>query len=150
MTHAWTRLLTVVALLCTAALPLQAAERVLLTGNVLVTSGGIGEASLAQMKSAEANYNLKLVFTLVEGNYIAGVDVSIADVAGRTVLRHVAEGPILLARLPPGRYALRATYEGALRERSINIGERLRTEYLRWPADAAVDFPLPPEHRRVD
>lgn len=143
-------LLAAVLLICAAALPLQAAERVLLTGNVLVTSGGIGEASLAQMKAAEANYNLKLVFTLIEGNYIAGVDVSVVDAAGRTVLRHVAEGPILLARLPPGRYALRATYAGALRERNFSIGERLRTEYLRWPADAAADFPLPPEHRKAD
>lgn len=150
MTPAPARLLTVVALLCAVAGPLQAAERVRMTGGVLVTSGGIGEASLAQMKAAEANYNLKLVFTLVEGNYIAGVEVSIADAAGRTVLRHVAEGPVVLVRLPPGRYMLRATYEGALRERGFSIGERLRTEYLRWPADAATDFPLPPEHRKAD
>jgi hypothetical protein len=150
MTRALFSRLVAVLLLCTAVSPLQAAERVRMSGGVLVTSGGIGEASLAQMKAAEANYNLKLVFTLVEGNYIAGVDVSIVDAAGRTVLRHVAEGPVLLARLPPGRYALRADYEGVLRERSISIGQRLRTEYLRWPADAAADFPLPPEHRKAD
>ena len=50
-------------------------------------------------------FNLKLAFTLIEGNFLAEVGVVIKDATGRTVVEHFAEGSILLARLQAGRYA---------------------------------------------
>lgn len=107
-----------------------------------VISGGIGEDELARLAAQERHYNLKLVLTLVEGNYVSDVRVTLTDAQGRQVLEHVAAGPVLLARLPAGRYTVAATYEGRTLRRKLVLGERLRTEYLRWPADPAADLPV--------
>jgi hypothetical protein len=112
---------------------------------VAAISGGIGEGALAAMKAKESEYNVKLVFTLTEGNYLADVGVVLRDAAGKTVVERVADGPILLARLPAGTYTASVTYNGKAQSRNIRVGERLRTEYFRWPATPGADFPLAPE-----
>lgn len=118
-------------------------ERVRSVGGVSYISGGIGDASQQELKAREPDFNLKLVFTLVEGNYLADVNVAITDAAGKVVLEAVAEGPFFLARLPAGQYAVAATYEGVAQSRKVRVNGRLRTEYLRWPSRPGVDFPGP-------
>lgn len=112
-----------------------------------MVSGGIGEASRQELLREEHRYNLKLVFTLTEGNYVAGAGVELAAAAGGPVLQHFADGPFFLACLPPGRYTVSVEYEGRRQSRQTVIGKGLRTEYFRWPADAG-DFALAPEHRK--
>lgn len=111
-------------------------------------SGGIGIAEQEALKAREGEFNLKLVFTLVEGNYIADVRVQMKDGKGAVVVDHLAGGPFFLVRLPQGRYEVNATYHGKMETRDVRIGERLRTEYLRWPSDPQTDFPLPAEKDR--
>ena len=96
------------------------------------TSGGVGVADMARMAEHQAEYSLKLVFTLTAGNYISEVDVKISN--GRNVtIDTVSEGPIFLAKLPPGAYTVNATYEGKKVTRKVVIsGKGLRVEYLRW------------------
>ena len=109
-------------------------------------SGGIGIAEQEGLRAREKDYNLKLVFTLVEGNYLADVGVQVKDAAGETLVEHLAGGPFFLARLSPGRYTVSATYEGRSITRRIVVGAAgLRTEYFRWPGDPQADMPLPPE-----
>jgi hypothetical protein len=109
-------------------------------------SGGIGIAEQEAMKAREAEFSLKLVFTLVEGNYIAGVGVQIKDAAGDTLLEHIAAGPMFMARLAPGRYSVSVTYEGRSISRRVEVGRTgLRTEYFRWPSNPLTDVPLPAE-----
>lgn len=108
-------------------------------------AGGVGENAEERMKAAQENFNLKLVFTLVEGNYLADVDVAIKDAGGKTVLQHHVPGPFLLARLPAGTYDITATYEGKPHSRKVRVGPRLNTEYFRWPSDPKADYTLPRE-----
>lgn len=108
-------------------------------------SGGIGENSQQQLNERAKDFNLKLVFTLNEGNYIADVNVAVKDAKGRTVVEDVAEGPIFLARLPAGQYNVTASYEGKSQTRKLKVGKGLRTEYLRWPSNPETDNPLPRE-----
>ena len=75
-------------------------------------SGGVGENSVAALKAREGEFNLKLVFTLTEGAYLADVGVKITDAGGKTVIEHVTDGPIFMARLPAGTYTVAATYNG--------------------------------------
>ena len=106
-------------------------------------SGGIGETEQAQLAARESEFNLKLVFSLVEGNYVADVGVFVRDSRGAIVVEHFAGGPIFMARLPAGRYRLAATYDGKSLVREVSVSaSRLRTEYLRWPADPANDLPV--------
>jgi len=108
-------------------------------------SGGVGDNALQQMNERAKDFNLKLVFTLNEGNYIADVNVTVKDAKGRTVVEDVAEGPIFLARLPAGQYNVTANFDGKTQTRKLRVGKGLRTEYLRWPSNPETDNPLPRE-----
>ena len=119
----------------------QAAE--VAKDGVNYTSGGIGIDSQEQLNARAREFNLKLIFTLNEGNYIADVGVILSDAKGRKVVEHTADGPFFMARLPAGQYNVAATYEGKTVTRKISVGgSGLRTEYFRWPSNPATDVPL--------
>jgi len=105
-------------------------------------SGGVGINAQDQINGRARDFNLKLVFTLNEGNYIADVGVAVQDAKGRTVVEDTAEGPFFLAKLPAGSYTIAATYEGKTVTRKLQVGKGLRTEYLRWPSNPQTDNPL--------
>lgn len=103
---------------------------------VVYLSGGIGDEDEARLLARQNEFNLKLLFTLNEGNYLAGVNVSIADGRGRNVIQTVSEGPYLMASLPAGQYTVSATRDGKTMTRKVQVGNRgLRTEQMRWPAE---------------
>jgi hypothetical protein len=119
----------------------QAAE--VAKDGVNYTSGGIGIDSQERLNARAREFNLKLIFTLNEGNYIADVNVILTDAKGRKVVEHTADGPFFMARLPAGQYNVAATYEGKTVTRKISVGGGgLRTEYFRWPSNPATDVPL--------
>jgi hypothetical protein len=113
------------------------------TGAIEYVTGGIGSDQMEQLKAREKDFNLKLVFTLVEGNYLSDVNVAIKDAGGKPLLTVNAQGPIVLAKLPRGSYTVEATYEGKAQTRKVAVAERLRTEYLRWPSNPETDSPGP-------
>lgn len=106
-------------------------------------AGGINLAELDALRERQKEHSLKLVFTLNSGNYTAGVDVKIADMKGRTVLEQSDTGPMLLAKLPRGSYTVTAVSEGRSQTRKVQVGDRLRTEYMRW-APGENDFVIQP------
>jgi hypothetical protein len=101
-----------------------------------VVSGGVGASELQALREVEPGHNLKLVFTLHSGQYVAGVDVEISGTTSGQVLRHRARGPWLLACLPAGRYVVAAEYEAQRQSRLITLGRSPRIEYFRWMAAA--------------
>ena len=104
-------------------------------GDVTYIAGGIGETEQEQLAAREKEFNLKLVFSLVQGNYVADVGVVVSGPKGGRVVEHFARGPIFMAKLPAGQYAIAATYEGRTVTRKVAVSDgRLRTEYFRWPA----------------
>ena len=152
MFHARHLLSTLVVTVLIAAAGAMATERAAAARNEFpVVSGGVGQESLARLQAREKDFNLKLVFALVEGNYLADVGVTVSDAAGRVLIDHVTEGPIFLARLPAGAYLVIARYEGRIQTRKVSLhSERLHTEYLRWPGDPKVDFPGLADGRKVE
>ena len=72
-------------------------------------SGGIGLDEREALSAIASEYNLKIVFALKEGNYLADASVLIKDAQGKTVLDAVSDGPWFYARLPAGHYAVTAT-----------------------------------------
>src|SRR3990167_2462586 len=97
---------TMIGVLGTAQAPAQ--EKVVAHNNVSFVSGGVGVDSEERLKAREKEFNLKLVFTLVEGNYLADVNVALKDAAGKNVVEHLTDGPIFMARLPAGDYTVSA------------------------------------------
>jgi hypothetical protein len=106
-------------------------------------ASGVGADEIERLRAREKEFNLKLVFTLVEGNYVSDVAVIVKDKAGNPVLVVFSPGPVVLAKLPPGSYVVEATYESNMQTRKVDVRERLRTEYVRWPSNPATDFPGP-------
>ncbi|HEU5046738.1 MAG TPA: hypothetical protein VFT64_02740 [Rickettsiales bacterium] len=76
--------------------------------SVDIVSGGIGDDELAHMKSIQNQYDLKLLITEKNGTFISDVAVHIEDMKGHVLADVTAEGPILLANLPTGKYKVRA------------------------------------------
>lgn len=104
-------------------------------GDVTYIAGGIGETEQEQLAAREKEFNLKLVFSLVQGNYVADVNVVVSGPKGGKAVEHFVRGPIFMAKLPAGQYTVASTYEGKTVTRKVVVSDgKLRTEYFRWPA----------------
>ena len=104
-----------------------------LAQDVPTWSGGIGDESVAEMRAKQAEFNLKFVFTLMEGDFVADVAVKITDAKGKVVLEKTSDGPVFMTKLPTGQYEATATFGSEAQTRKFALGARgLRTEQLRW------------------
>jgi hypothetical protein len=91
-------------------------------GGVSYMTGGIGLDESAAIKAAEKDFNLSLLFAQSKrGEYLADIKVSIADKAGKTVLKVVADGPMLLVRLPAGAYKVSAEHGGKTLVKTVQV-----------------------------
>jgi hypothetical protein len=106
------------------------------SAEVPAVAGGVGLDARAMLSSeARPEHDLKLVFALDTGNYLADLAVKVTDANGRTVIDGVSDGPWLYAKLPPGNYTATAMYKGESVTRRFNIGSSgQRIAYFRWPA----------------
>jgi hypothetical protein len=104
--------------------------------NISYVSGGVGkdEQELANAIS-RFGYNVQLVFAEQQtGAYLADVRVRIADPRGGVILDTVSDGPLFLAKLPPGRYQVVAEANGLARTASIAAASGAKRVTLLWPA----------------
>jgi hypothetical protein len=76
------------------------------------------------------------VFTLVEGNYLSDVSVSIKNTGGKTLVEHVADGPFFMAKLPAGTYSVTVAYENKTQTRNVSVRAGLKTEHFRWASNS--------------
>jgi hypothetical protein len=102
--------------------------------------GGVGMNARAKLSDQAApDHNVKLVFSLATGNYLADVDVKVTDRSGNTVIDGVSPGPWVYAKLPAGTYTAQATYMGKTVNEQFTVGKSgQRVAHLRWPADVEM------------
>jgi hypothetical protein len=92
-------------------------------------SGGIGEGEREALRQLETKYNLKVVYAVAQGNYLALVDTVVKDSRGRTILQATADGPWLYAKLPADTYTVTATtLQGETQEKQVRIPQQGRQE----------------------
>lgn len=111
------------------------------SGSVSYLTGGIGLDESTAIKEAEKDFALSLLFAQTRrGEYLADVKVTIKDQSGKTVLETRSQGPMLLARLPPGVYKLSADYEGKVLERTVRVEAKgvTRAGFVWQPAAKAT------------
>src|SRR5688500_18818369 len=102
--------------------------------NVPAISGGVSLNARDNLRTQERDANVKLVFALNTGNYVADVHVKVVDSKGKVVIDDVSNGPWMLAKLPSGSYTATATYNGKAVTQRFSAGSGLRTAQFRWPA----------------
>jgi len=94
-------------------------------GAVTYVSGGIGSDEAEWLRRAAASYPLTLELAAPSGGwrdeYVANAKVEIRDQQGRAVLSMTAEGPLVLVRLPSGRYAVEVAWNGAIKRKTVDI-----------------------------
>ena len=111
-----------------------AAEEIVTTrGSAQYVSGGVGDESMQRMTALAKDFNLQLLFAATAGNYLADVAVSIRDARGAVVLETSTDGPLLLARLPAGRYEFAASLDGvSVRQTATVAATGQRRLVFRW------------------
>ena len=92
-------------------------------GEVTFVSGGVGIDERDTMRALQADYNLRLLFSVRgTGEYLSNVKISITDSRGKLFLESVSDGPMLFAKLKPGRYTITADLDGQVIQRTVTVG----------------------------
>ncbi|WP_199195216.1 hypothetical protein [Thiomonas sp. X19] len=92
--------------------------------------GGVGDASLQQLKARAKDFNLG--FWMVGGPggaYLADVPIQIQS-HGKTVASFTASGPLCYVKLPAGTYTVMGTHHGQTRSIQVHAGSM--NQSLRW------------------
>jgi hypothetical protein len=101
--------------------------------SVPVLADGVGIESRDALRLQQARFNLKFVFTLLDGHYIANVAVKITDRRGRVVVEDLSKGPIMMARLPAGNYVATLTHDGITQTHRFALrGRGMHAVQMRW------------------
>ena len=102
--------------------------------DVPYVSGGVGADERQEILAKEKDYNLKIVVAQDSGDFLADVQVVIESAKKERVLDATMEGPILLAKLPPGTYTIKATSDDKTRATTVTVQTQgLRQIDFRWP-----------------
>lgn len=100
---------------------------------VPMASGGVGEEDFDALAAQTDKFNVKLLFTETNGDYVSDVAVSIADAKGKEIASTVTDGPILLMQLKPGTYKVKATEAGRVQEHKLAVGKGRAYLQVRFP-----------------
>jgi hypothetical protein len=102
---------------------------------VSVISGGAEDDGIARMNAVAHNYNLKLIFTSMGGDYLSGIDVIIRDKHNVVYVNQSADGPLMFVKLKTGAYTVEATYGNLVRTQNLVIPKsgKQRNFLLRFP-----------------
>ncbi|CAD6875497.1 carboxypeptidase regulatory-like domain-containing protein [Methylomonas fluvii] len=106
-------------------------------GDVTFVSGGIGGDERDALQAVRADYNLSLLFSMQgTGEYFSDVAVRISDAKNQTMLNTVADGPMLFAKLKPGKYRISAEHEGQEIRKTVTVDNKHRSPLsFTWPGD---------------
>lgn len=106
-------------------------------GQVAYLSGGIGQDEAQAIEVNSKQWPLTLEFVVKSkhrAEYAADVQVVISDSKGHAALKATTDGPFLLAKLTPGRYAVDAKLGDKTLHKSLVIAGGQPTKALfEWP-----------------
>lgn len=106
-------------------------------GEVEFVSGGVGGDEQKSMQAMRADYNLHLLFSIKDtGEYVSDVKVHIADSNGHPLMESVSEGPMLFAKLKPGRYKVSVDRDGQVVHKAVKVTDRHKVSLsFTWPQE---------------
>jgi hypothetical protein len=130
------RITIVLALLCAqVAFGQQPAIKEQIQGDVVFVSGGVGGDEQQAMQAMRGDYNVYMLFSVKgTGKYVSDVVVRIDDANGNSLMESMSEGPMLFARLKPGRYNVIANRDGQIQQKTAAVtGNRKVSLFFTWP-----------------
>ena len=95
--------------------------RVVEQNGVSFTSSGAGKEEQAPIEQIQGRYNLRVTTATNSGQYTIPSEMRIEDHSGKALVTTQPEGPIFLAKVPPGDYTVRATAEGTTQTRKVSV-----------------------------
>lgn len=121
----------------TAAKMIEVSDMTIVTETVhgvKFTTGGVGIGERAAMSKVEKDYNLRLVYAVNSGAYLAHIKTVISKPGGAVLLDMMSNGPWMFAKLPQGRYKVTATNADISKTKEITIGATSRSVLFHWSA----------------
>jgi len=102
--------------------------------NIPFITGGVGrdEQEFLQSKEVRDLYNLEIVIAAKTGSFLSNAAVVVRDANQVVVLDSWMNGPILMARLPTGRYHLTVQNGGTVQNRSVQLGNSHQRVVFHW------------------
>ena len=95
------------------------------SGAVSYVTGGVGQHESQAFLQHRRDYPLAVEIYARDGGhevYTAGASVYISTPRGETVLQAEADGPFLLADVPPGRYIVEVDRQGDTQRKPVTVG----------------------------
>lgn len=92
--------------------------------SVPMISGGVGDEEFDAIQNEKGRFNTRVLFTEIGGAYLSDVNVTISTAKGVVVATTVTQGPILLVKLKPGSYSIKASVSGVTKEQKLNVGSK--------------------------
>ena len=103
-----------------------------MVNNVKIVSGGIGLEERQTLKAMEKDFNLKIVFAVLQGQYLSNIPLIIQDSNGKEFLSTDSKGPWFMANLPPGNYEIIAIYKNQKKKQTVTVGDKLNIVMFHW------------------
>lgn len=101
-------------------------------GSIHYATGGISVEERIAMNTMNENYNVRLIFALASGHYLADIQVDIQNAHGERVLLVESNGPLFLVNLPEGSYTITATHRNNTIEKKVNATTDFHTVMFHW------------------
>ncbi|HSQ80237.1 MAG TPA: carboxypeptidase regulatory-like domain-containing protein [Casimicrobiaceae bacterium] len=93
-------------------------------GDATYVNGGIGQTEADAIRHMASKWPLEMTFSehhQGRDEFVAGVTLRVAGKNGRTVVDVHDGGPLLLLKLPEGRYTVKAEYDGQVKTKRVDI-----------------------------
>lgn len=102
-------------------------------GAVRYLTGGVGEDEKQEIADRAAQYTFRITAARKKtGDFLSDCKITVTK-GTQIVLEAVMDGPVLLAKLEPGSYRVRAEFETKPQERTVTIGRSgMASLYLYW------------------
>lgn len=93
-------------------------------GDATYVSGGVGKLEQNAIRDMASRYPVAMTFAKHNqgaNEFVAGVEIRVTDQSGKQVIDLNDGGPMLLLKVPDGKYTVRAEYEGRVKTQSLDV-----------------------------
>lgn len=102
---------------------------------VYMITGGIGKEEMGMFQTQARNYSLRVKTTIKQGHYISDAWIRVKDSKDELLLQAEMDGPLLYAKLKPGKYKVSAEWNSETQTHTVNIPKNgYREIYFRFNA----------------